>query len=120
VRRILIIEDVPMNRDLLVQLLEDRYELIEAEDGEQGLLLAAREQPDLILPDMSLPGMDGWEVARRLRADVALAAIPIVACTAHAMAGDAERALAAGCSGYLAKPIDEEQLWELVARLLGG
>jgi two-component system, cell cycle response regulator DivK len=117
-KKILIVEDVAMNRDLLVQLLEDQYELVEAADGREGLELVARERPDLVLLDISLPEIDGWEVARRIRADATLAQIPIIACTAHAMAGDADRAYAVGCSGYLAKPIDEDELWRLVASLL--
>ena len=115
-KKILIVEDVEMNRDLLVQLLEDDYELVEAVDGQQGLELAAQEKPDLILLDVGLPEMDGWEVARRIRADEALEAIPIIAVTAHAMAGDQEKALQAGCNDYIAKPIDEEELWEKVEK----
>ena len=118
-KKILIIEDVAMNRDLLVQLLEDEYELVEAADGREGLELAARERPDLVLLDITLPELDGWEVARRIRADADLAQTPIVACTAHAMSGDEEKAYAAGCNGYLAKPIDEDELWRLIASLLG-
>ena len=82
-KKILIVEDVEMNRDLLVQLLEDRYQLIEAVNGAQGLVLASREQPDLVLLDISLPEMDGYEVARRLRADPALGHIPLIAVTAQ-------------------------------------
>ena len=115
-KKILIVEDVEMNRDLLVQLLEDDYELVEAVDGQQGLELAAQEKPDLILLDVGLPEMDGWEVARRIRADEVLKAIPIIAVTAHAMAGDQERAFQAGCNDYIAKPIDEEELWEKVEK----
>ena len=110
-KKILIVEDVEMNRDLLVQLLEDRYQVVEAANGEQGLELARREQPDLILLDISLPEMDGYEVARRLRADPVLGRIPLIAVTAHAMAGDRQRTLEQGFDDYLAKPIDEEQLW---------
>ncbi|MBT4498998.1 MAG: response regulator, partial [Gemmatimonadetes bacterium] len=110
-KKILIVEDVEMNRDLLVQLLEDDYELVEATDGKQGLEMAARERPDLILLDISLPEMDGWEVTRRIRADEELKQIPIIAVTAHAMAGDEEKAYAQGCNGYLSKPIDEDELW---------
>jgi two-component system, cell cycle response regulator DivK len=117
-KKILIIEDVAMNRDLLVQLLEDKYELVEAADGREGLELVVRERPDLVLLDITLPEIDGWEVARRIRADESLARIPLVACTAHAMAGDAEKAYAAGCNGYLSKPVDEDELWRLVAQLL--
>jgi two-component system, cell cycle response regulator DivK len=118
-KKILIVEDVEMNRDLLVQLLEDDYELVEATDGKQGLEMAARERPDLILLDISLPEMDGWEVTRRIRADEALKQIPIIAVTAHAMAGDEEKAYAQGCNGYLSKPIDEDELWAKVEKQLG-
>lgn len=118
-KKILIVEDVEMNRDLLVQLLEEEYELVEATDGRQGLEAAGRERPDLILLDISLPEMDGWEVTRRIRADDALRDIPIIAVTAHAMAGDEEKAYARGCNGYLSKPIDEDELWAQVARHIG-
>ena len=91
-KKILIVEDVEMNRDLLVQLLEDDYELIEAIDGKKGLEAAVREHPDLILLDISLPEMDGWEVTRAIRSDEALKHIPIIAVTAHAMAGDEDKA----------------------------
>ena len=115
-KKILIVEDVEMNRDLLVQLLEDDYELVEAVDGRQGLEMAAGEAPDLILLDISLPEIDGWEVARKIRADERLKHIPIIAVTAHAMTGDEEKAIECGCNDYLAKPIDEDELWEKVAR----
>ena len=117
-KKILIVEDVDLNRDLLVQLLEDRYQLIEAVNGEQGLVLASREQPDLILLDISLPEMDGYEVARRLRADPLLGHIPLIAVTAHAMAGDEQLAIEQGFDDYLAKPIDEEKLWAKVEQHL--
>jgi len=119
-KKILIVEDVDMNRDLLIQLLEDDYELVEAADGRQGLEAAARERPDLILLDISLPGMDGYEVAGRIRSDGDLRDIPIIAVTAHAMAGDQEKAMAAGCTDYLSKPIDEEELWAKVAQYTGA
>ena len=117
-KKILIVEDVEMNRDLLIQLLEDEYELAEAVDGRQGLEMAARERPDLILLDISLPEMDGWEVAQRIREDTALKDIPIIAVTAHAMAGDREKAHACGCNDYIAKPIDEDELWTKVRKHL--
>jgi two-component system, cell cycle response regulator DivK len=119
VKKILIVEDVEMNRDLLVQLLEDEYELVEATDGKKGLEAAGRESPDLILLDISLPEMDGWEVTRNIRADEKLKHIPIIAVTAHAMAGDEEKAYAQGCNGYLSKPIDEDELWAKVAQHIG-
>ena len=118
-KKILIIEDAPMNRDLLVQLLEDDYELMQAVDGDQGLELAAGRRPDLILLDISLPGIDGWEVLARLRADARLRPIPVIAVTAHAMTGDEEKALQRGCTDYITKPVDEDELWAKVARARG-
>jgi two-component system, cell cycle response regulator DivK len=118
-RRILIVEDVEYNRDLLVQLLEDEYEILTAADGAAGIEVAARERPDLILMDLSLPGIDGWEATRRLKARPETDAIPVIALTAHAMQGDEERARACGCDDYLTKPIDEDQLFATLARLLG-
>ncbi len=115
-KKVLIVEDVEMNRDLLVQLLEEDYELVEATDGQEGLEMAAAERPDLILLDISLPEMDGYEVAGRIRETDALKEIPIIAVTAHAMAGDQEKAIEAGCTDYLSKPIDEEELWNKVAK----
>ena len=95
-KRILIVEDVELNRDLLVQLLEDEYEILTAADGAAGVELARRERPDLILMDLSLPVVDGWEATRRLKAEEATRAIPVIALTAHAMRGDEERARSAG------------------------
>jgi two-component system, cell cycle response regulator DivK len=118
VRRILIVEDVDLNRDLLVQLLEGEYELLTAVDGAAGVELARRERPDLILMDLSLPVLDGWEATRRLKADAATRAIPVIALTAHAMHGEEERARACGCDDYLTKPIDEDRLFERLARYL--
>ncbi|MEW6752500.1 MAG: response regulator [Candidatus Latescibacterota bacterium] len=117
-KKILIIEDVEMNRDLLVQLLEEEYELIEAADGRAGLERAALERPDLILLDISLPEMDGWEVTRRIRADSRVRDVPVIAVTAHAMAGDEEKAYACGCTDYITKPIDENELWGKVRKHL--
>src|SRR5215211_4949891 len=88
VKRILVVEDVELNRDLLVQLLEDEYEIVTAADGAAGVELAGRERPDLILMDLSLPVMDGWEATRRLKAEEVTRAVPIIALTAHAMRGD--------------------------------
>jgi two-component system, cell cycle response regulator DivK len=116
----LIVEDVELNRDLLVQLLEDDYDISTATDGASGLEAAARLRPDLILMDLSLPVIDGWEASRRLKADPALRHIPVIALTAHAMQGDEARARACGCDDYLAKPIDETLLFEKLGRILGG
>ena len=117
-KKILIVEDVEMNRDLLVQLLEDDYELAEAVDGRQGLEMAVEVKPDLILLDMDLPEIDGYEMTRGVREREEIKDIPIIAVTAHAMAGDEEKALEAGCNDYLPKPIDEEELWAKVAKLI--
>jgi CheY-like chemotaxis protein len=112
VKKILVVEDVELNRDLLVQLLEEEYDVLTAADGAAGVELAGRECPDLILMDLSLPVLDGWEATRRLKADPGTRAIPVIALTAHAMRGDEERALACGCDDYLTKPIDEDALFE--------
>jgi two-component system cell cycle response regulator DivK len=118
--RVLIIEDSDLNRDLLEQLLEERYDTRSCADGEAGVAAARQERPDVILLDLSLPGIDGWEVARRLRAVQAFDEVAIIAVTAHAMCGDAERAFAAGCDAYLTKPIDEAELLGSVERFVTG
>jgi CheY-like chemotaxis protein len=117
-KTILIVEDVEFNLDLLVQLLEDDYTILTASDGATGMALAAHACPDLILMDLSLPVIDGWEATRRLKADVRLRHIPIIALTAHAMSGDEAKARAAGCDDYLSKPIDEALLFAKVDRFL--
>jgi two-component system, cell cycle response regulator DivK len=119
-KKILIVEDVDFNRDLLVQLLEDEYEILTAVDGVAGIELAERERPDLILMDLSLPVMDGWEATRRIKANESVHNIPIIALTAHAMRGDAEQALQCGCDDYLSKPFDEQLLFQKLAHFLGG
>ena len=117
-QKILVIEDVEFNRDLVVQLLEDHYDVLAAADGATGLQMAEREHPDLILMDLSLPIMDGWEATRRIKANVALRDIPVIALSAHAMLGDAEKALESGCDDYLSKPLDEELLFAKLAQFL--
>ena len=117
-KKILIVEDVAFNLDLLVQLLEDDYQLITAGDGEKGIELAKNESPDLILMDMSLPVVDGWEAARRIKSDAASKQIPIIGLSAHAMDGDREKALAFGCDDYLTKPIDEDLLVKTLNKFL--
>ena len=117
-KKILVVEDVDFNRDLVVQLLEDNYRVIEAVDGQEGVSMAANEKPDLILMDLSLPVMDGWEATRTLKADDDLRSIPVIALTAHAMKGDQEKALAAGCDDYLKKPIDEDELLSKIEKHL--
>src|SRR3954453_15273532 len=119
-KKILIVEDVEFNRDLLVQVLDEEYEIVTAADGAAGVELAGRERPDLILMDLSLPVMDGWEATRRLKAEEMTRAIPIIALTAHAMRGDEERARACGCDDYLTKPINEDRLVERLPASLGG
>jgi CheY-like chemotaxis protein len=117
-KKILIVEDNELNLDLLTQLLEDDYELVTTDNGAAGVEMAQQERPDLILMDMSLPVMDGWEATRRLKADGNVKHIPIIALTAHAMSSDEEKALAAGCDGYLAKPLDEDLLFEKLGQFL--
>ena len=110
-KTILIVEDVALNRDLLMQLLEDAYALVIAVDGGAGVAMAASHTPDLILMDLSLPVIDGWEATRRIKADPATAGIPIIAITANAMSGDADKARAAGCDDFMTKPVDEDLLF---------
>lgn len=117
-KKILVVEDVDMNRELVVQLLEDKYRVIEAVNGQEGLEIAERERPELILMDLSLPVIDGWEATRRLKANDELKSIPIIALTAHAMVGDEEKAKDAGCDDYLVKPLDEDELYAKVAKYL--
>jgi len=109
-KKILVVEDVDFNRDLVVQLLEDKYRVIEAVNGQEGVSIAEKEKPELILMDLSLPVMDGWEATKVLKANTELRSIPIIALTAHAMKGDEEKALAAGCDDYLVKPLNEDEL----------
>jgi len=110
-KRILIVEDIDFNRDLLVQLLEDTYEVLTAPDGATGIALTESEHPDLIIMDLSLPVVDGWEATRRIKANAALQHIPIIALSSHAMRGDEEKARQAGCDDYLSKPLDENLLY---------
>ncbi|MCB0167168.1 MAG: response regulator [Anaerolineae bacterium] len=109
--KILLVEDNEMNRDMLSRRLERRgYEVIIAVNGEQGYTAALSNRPDLILMDMSLPVMDGWEATRQIKAAPETKDIPIIALTAHAMAGDREKALAAGCDDYDTKPVEFPRL----------
>ena len=117
--KILLVEDNEMNRDMLARRLRRRgHEVLVAVDGAEGLELARREAPTLILMDMTLPVLDGWEATRRLKADPATGSIPIIALTAHAMAGDRERALAAGCDDYDTKPVELPRLLAKIDALL--
>ena len=119
--KILLVEDHQEIWDFLSRRLKRRgYEVVVAEDGQQGLDKARSESPNILLLDMNLPVMDGWTVAKTLKADAATRAIPIIALTAHAMAGDREKALAAGCDDYHAKPVDFSQLLNQIDALLGG
>jgi two-component system cell cycle response regulator DivK len=117
--KILLVEDNEMNRDMLSRrLTRQGHEVLIAVDGEQGVAMAIREGPEIVLMDMSLPVLDGWEATRRLKADAATAHIPIIALTAHALASDREEALAAGCDDYDTKPIELPRLLEKIGRLM--
>jgi two-component system cell cycle response regulator DivK len=119
--RILLVEDNEMNRDMLSRRLARRgYDVVVALDGEQGVAMAKSEAPALILMDMSLPGMDGWEATRQIKAMPETRAIPVIALTAHAMAGDREKAIGAGCDDFDTKPVDLERLLAKIETLLGG
>jgi CheY-like chemotaxis protein len=109
--KILLVEDNAMNRDMLSRrLLRSGYLVAMAVDGREGIAMAQAERPDLILMDLSLPGIDGWEATRRLKSDDATRRIPVIALTAHAMSSDRQRAIAAGCDDYDTKPIDYQRL----------
>ncbi|MFL5496427.1 MAG: response regulator [Gemmatimonadales bacterium] len=119
--RILLIEDNEMNRDMLSRrLARHGYDVVMAVDGEQGVAMAASEHPDLILLDMSLPLIDGWEAARRIRREQTERGVPIIALTAHAMDGDREEAQAAGCDDYDTKPIELPRLLAKMQSLLAS
>jgi len=117
--RILLVEDNEMNRDMLSRrLIRNGYEVSIAVDGQQGADMALSERPDLILMDLSLPVIDGWEATRRIRANDATQRIPVIALTAHAMAGDREKAMEAGCDDYDTKPVEITRLLAKIAALL--
>jgi two-component system, cell cycle response regulator DivK len=119
--KILLVEDNEMNRDMLSRRLERKgYQVVIAVDGQQAINLAASETPDLILMDMSLPVIDGWEATRRLKADGQTKQIPIIALTAHAMPEDERKAREAGCNDYDTKPIELPRLLEKIAAMLGS
>ena len=118
--KILLVEDNEMNRDMLSRRLERKgYQIVIAADGQQAIAMARSETPALILMDMSLPVLDGWEAARRIKADADMKSIPIVALTAHAMAGDEQKAREAGCDDYDTKPIELARLLGKIEALLG-
>ncbi len=117
--KILIVEDNEMNRDMLSRRLARRgYEIVIAVDGEEGIAAAKAKNPDLILMDMSLPVIDGWEATRRLKAEPSTREIPVIGLTAHAMAGDRDKVIAAGCDDYDTKPIELPRLLEKIEALI--
>ncbi len=117
--KLLLVEDNELNRDMLSRRLQRKgYEMVIATDGQQGVQMAQEQHPDLILMDMSLPVIDGWEATRLLKADASTQSIPVVALTAHAMAGDREKAIEAGCDDYDTKPIELPRLLEKIEALL--
>jgi CheY-like chemotaxis protein len=118
---ILLVEDNDLNRDMLKRRLSRKsYEVIVAVNGAEGIDMAREHEPDLVLMDMSLPQVDGWEATRQLKADEATSHIPVIALTAHAMSGDREKALEAGCDDYDTKPVDFKRLLGKMQALLGG
>ena len=117
--RILLVEDNEMNRDMLSRrLIRNGYEVFLAMDGQQGVDMALSERPDLILMDLSLPVIDGWEATRRIKANDATRRVPVIALTAHAMAGDREKAMEVGCDDYDTKPVEITRLLGKIAALL--
>jgi CheY-like chemotaxis protein len=118
--KVLLVEDNEMNRDMLSRRLVRRgYEVVFAVDGQQGVDLAKTARPDIILMDMSLPVIDGWEATRRVKADAATKNVPVIGLTAHAMSGDREKAMEAGCDDYDTKPVELDRLIGKMERLLG-
>jgi len=119
--KILLVEDNEFNRDMLSRRLQRKgFEVIIAEDGESGIRLAQESRPDLILMDMDLPVLDGWEATRRLKADPAMSSIPVLALTAHAMKSDHDRAMACGCDDFATKPIEFTVLLDKIMRALSA
>ena len=119
--KILLVEDNALNRDMLTRrLVRHGHNVLVAVDGEQGVAMATSEGPDIVLMDMSLPLLDGWSATRKLREQPATKGLPIIALTAHAMAGDREKALAAGCNDYDTKPVELPRLLGKIAALLGS
>lgn len=116
-KTVLIVEDVELNIELLVQLLEDDYYLLVAKDGLEGVAMAGQHKPDLVLMDISLPGMDGYEATRVIHKT--LPNLPVIGLSAHAMQGDNARAIAAGCRDYLTKPLNEDLLFQMLKKYLG-
>lgn len=118
-KRILVVEDQEDNRQIIRDLLTSNgFELIEAEDGEEGVAAAVREKPDLILMDIQLPGLDGYEATRRIKANPDLKKTPVIAVTSYALSGDDKKAFAAGCDGYVTKPFSPRQLLDKIKEYL--
>ncbi len=117
-KKILVVEDVDINRDLIMQILEEEYEVLGAANGREGIELAQKENPDLIIMDLSLPEVDGWEATKRLKADEATKHIPIIALSAHAMSSDEDKAKMVGCDDYLSKPLSEDLLMSKIRTYL--
>jgi two-component system cell cycle response regulator DivK len=118
--KVLLVEDNEMNRDMLSRRLTRRgFHVISAADGRQGVDLARSEKPDIILMDMSLPVLDGWEATRRVKSDDVTRNVPVIGLTAHAMSGDREKALEAGCDEYDTKPVELDRLIDMIEKLLG-
>jgi CheY-like chemotaxis protein len=118
-KTILIVDDTEWNRELLVQLLEEDYTILQAVDGADGVRMTEENKPDLILMDLGMPVMDGWEATRKIKANDGLKHIPVIAVTSHAMVGDEIDARKAGCDDYLSKPIDDEALIAKIKRFIG-
>ncbi len=119
--KVLLVEDNEMNRDMLSRRLTRRgFQVVFAVDGQQGVDRARSERPDIILMDMSLPVMDGWEATRRVKSDDATRTVPVIGLTAHAMSGDREKAIEAGCDDYDTKPVELDRLIGKIERLLGA
>lgn len=117
-KRILLAEDNAFNRDLITQILQDEYDILVVSDGAAAIMMALENRPDLILMDMGMPVVDGWEATRRIKEHDLLKTIPLVAVTSHAMREDEQRARAAGCDDYLAKPIDQDDLVAKIRKLI--
>lgn len=117
-KKILVVEDGELNRDLLIQILGDEYLVLVAADGVEAIEKAEKEKPDLILMDLGLPVLDGWEATRIIKAKGELKHIPVIAITSHAMVGDERKAREIGCDDYLAKPIDEDNLMGKIKKFI--
>ncbi|MGH7845702.1 MAG: response regulator [Candidatus Binatia bacterium] len=118
-KKILVADDSEFNRDLVIQLLDDEYDIVIAVNGAQAFTTTKQERPDLILMDLGMPVVDGWEATRKIKADRDLRRIPVIAVTSHAMLGDEIQARQAGCDDYISKPIDENELLQKIKDFLG-